>query len=323
MDLDQAYLLREYGWRKPILLLEGIFSEEQLDDCVSLQCDMVVHHLGQVEWLLHWFDYSTVSHKDAAIKRIRPWLKLNSGMNRLGLSELNYRETFHKLHALGFQVNHLTHFANSDELGIDPTVDAQLEVFQKATQSLSGERSLANSGAILWHRHTLADWCRPGIMLYGASPTGKFSDISHADLKPTMLLRSQVISIQEISSHHHVGYGGRFTPKNTTRIAVIACGYADGYPRHAPDGTPVWIGSGNQLSAGQVCPLAGRVSMDMITVDVSDMVGVQVGTPVELWGEYVPIDDVASASGTVGYELMCALASRVPVIHETSYQDRL
>lgn len=306
--------MREYGWRGPILLLEGIFSERQLDECVSLHCDLVIHQASQLEWILHWMENSSLLNKEAALKRLRFWLKLNSGMNRLGLSSDEYRETFHRLHALGFSVNHLTHFANSDELGIDPTVDSQLEFFEKATEALPGDKSLANSGAILWHRHVLADWCRPGIMLYGASPSGKSEDIAHANLKPGMLLRSEIISIQEIDAGARVGYGGRFQAQKKSRIAVIACGYADGYPRHAPDGTPVWIGHGNQLQGGKLCQLAGRVSMDMITVDVTEIKDIQVGTPVELWGEYLPIDDVAKASGTVGYELMCALAPRVPVI---------
>lgn len=316
LDLHQARLLREFGWRGPILLLEGIFSEAQLDECVSLQCEIVIHHSLQLEWILRWMENSSELNKEAALKRIRLWLKLNSGMNRLGLSSEDYRETFHQLHALGFSVNHLTHFANSDELGVDPTVDSQLERFEATTQSLPGDKSLANSGAILWHRHVLADWCRPGIMLYGASPSGRSQDIAHANLKPGMLLRSQIISIQDIQEGERVGYGGRYQAQKKLQIAVIACGYADGYPRHAPDGTPVWVGQGNRLETGKLCQLAGRVSMDMITVDVTDVKDVQVGTPVELWGEYVHIDDVAQASGTVGYELMCALAPRVPVIYE-------
>lgn len=316
LDLNQAHLLREYGWRGPILLLEGIFSQEQLDECVSLHCDVVIHHSEQLSWILHWIEGSGSLNREAAFKRLRIWLKLNSGMNRLGLSTEDYREAFHRLHALGFSVNHLTHFANSDELGVDPTVDSQFECFEKTTASLPGDKSLANSGAILWHRHVLADWCRPGIMLYGASPSGNSQDIAHANLKPGMLLRSKIISIQDVHEGERVGYGGRFHANKKSRIAVIACGYADGYPRHAPDGTPVWVGQGDQLNVGKICHLAGRVSMDMITVDVTEMKDVQVGTPVELWGEYLHIDDVAKASGTVGYELMCALAPRVPVVYD-------
>lgn len=316
LDLGQAQLLREYGWRGPILMLEGFFEKNQLDEFVSLKCDLVIHHERQAHIFLEWFDEQTPSQQLATTKRLKLWLKLNSGMNRLGLASKAYRELFHRFHTQGFSVAHLSHFANADELGVDPTVDAQLEVFQAATQDLSGERSMSNSAAILWHRHTLFDWCRPGIMLYGASPSGRAKDIEHADLKPGMFLRSEVISIQEIESGDRVGYGGRYVARAPTKIAVIACGYADGYPRHAPDGTPVWVGSGNSLAQGKLCQLAGRVSMDMITVDVSNVPGVEIGTPVELWGDYVHIDDVALASGTVGYELMCALAPRVPILIE-------
>lgn len=316
LDLGQARLLREFGWRGPILMLEGFFHQDQLDEFVSLKADLVIHSQHQVKLLLSWYESLSSSGKDAAIKRLPIWLKMNSGMNRLGLAVDSYREIYHQLHGIGFQVHHLTHFANADELGQDPTVDAQLELFQDTIQGLDGQKSVANSAAILWHRHTLLDWCRPGIMLYGASPSGKFEDIQHAGLKPGMLLRSEVIAIQEIDAGQRVGYGGRYRATAPKKIAVIACGYADGYPRHAPDGTPVWVGVGDDLNAGGLCALAGRVSMDMITVDVTALDGVRVGSPVELWGEYVHIDHVAKASGTVGYELMCALAPRVPVYIE-------
>lgn len=313
LDIGHAAFLREYGWKSPILLLEGIFSKDDLDECLSLQLDVVVHSLKQVQWIENWLEESSGPQQDAAFKRIQIWLKLNSGMNRLGLTSKAYVEAFHRLHVAGFAVNHLTHFANADDVNVLPTVDAQVEMFNAVTQGLSGQKSLANSAAILWHRFTLEDWCRPGIMLYGASPTGRYKDIEHAQLKPAMLLRSEIIGLQNLRKGDQVGYGGRFVAQRDTQIAVIACGYADGYPRHAPDGAPVWVASGDNLSQGGICPIAGRVSMDMITVDVTDLPSAKIGSPVELWGDLLPIDDVAEASGTVGYELMCALAQRVPI----------
>ncbi len=313
LDLAHANLLRELGWRGPILLLEGIFSQEDLEECLSLHLDLVIHSKAQVEWIEGWLNKSSGPIQDAAFKRIQIWLKVNSGMNRLGLMPDEYLEVFHRLHAVGFKVNHLTHFANADEVNVRPTVDEQLEIFNRVSKGLSGQRTLANSAAILWHRHTTQDWIRPGIMLYGASPTGKFEDIKHTHLKPAMLLRSQIISVQELNPGDRVGYGGRYSAQRKSKIAIVACGYADGYPRHAPDGTPVWVGNGTDLANGKICPLVGRVSMDMIAVDITDHSLAAVGASVELWGEYLPIDDVALKSGTVGYELMCALAPRVPV----------
>ena len=313
LDLSQAKKLRELGWRGPILLIEGIFSQEDLEECMSLQCDMAIHHIQQIEWIEKWVKGLSGSGQIAACHRITVWLKMNSGMNRLGILPVEYRLAFHRLHSLGFQVNHMTHFANADEVDLFPTVDSQWEIFTSTTENLPGERTAANSAAILWHQHTQADWCRPGIMLYGASPTGMSSDIAHAGLKPAMELQSKIISIQTIQKGANVGYGGRFQAQRESKIAVIACGYADGYPRHAPDGSPVWVGIGENLSIGKVCPLAGKVSMDLITVDITDFPDAGMGSSVELWGTYLPIDDVARASQTVGYELMCALAPRVPV----------
>jgi alanine racemase len=313
LDIAHAGLLREFGWKGPILLLEGIFSLDDIDECLSLQLDVVIHSSCQLNWMEAWLENSSGPQQAAAFKRIKIWLKLNSGMNRLGLTPHEYVESFHRLHSAGFAVNHLTHFANADDVNVLPSVDKQVEIFNAVTQGLSGQKSLANSAAILWHRYTLEDWCRPGIMLYGASPTGRYKDIEHANLKPAMLLRSEVIGLQNLKAGDQVGYGGRFVAQRETKIAIVACGYADGYPRHAPDGTPVWVAVGDDLSLGKLCPLAGRVSMDMITIDVTDHPSVSVGSLVELWGSYLPVDDVAEASGTVGYELMCALAPRVPV----------
>jgi alanine racemase len=302
LDLRDARWLRNQGWQGRILLLEGLFEPEELAEAVSLDCDLVVHCQEQVVLLERLAQHS--SHA------FQVFLKLNSGMNRLGFSPTTYRDMYHRLHALGHQVNHMTHFANADAIDQKPTVGEQMDCFTTATDGLAGETCLANSAAILWHRTALGDWVRPGIMLYGLSPTGIHADIEHAHLQPVMSLTSEIIDIQHLAAGEHVGYGGRFTAPEAMRIGVIACGYADGYPRHAPDGTPVWVESG---SAGAICPIAGRVSMDMITIDLRNAPDAQIGSKVELWGQKVPADTVAAAAGTIGYELICALAPRVPV----------
>jgi alanine racemase len=210
-------------------------------------------------------------------------------------------------------MHHMTHFANADQIAAHPTVGAQLEVFDKTIEGLDAGTSLANSAAILWHRNALGDWVRPGVMLYGASPTGSYADIEHAHLMAVMQLHSEIIDIQELKAGDSVGYGGRFIAPEAMRIGVVACGYADGYPRHAKDGTPVWVSNSIDSEEGVICPIVGRVSMDMLTVDLRNVPGAVIGSVVELWGDRVPVDTVAQCSETIGYELICALAPRVPV----------
>jgi len=238
---------------------------------------------------------------------------MNSGMNRLGLNPEFYKLAFHRLHALGCHMHHMTHFANADQVDQSPTVGAQLECFDGMIADIAAPTSLANSAAILWHRNALGDWVRPGIMLYGASPTGSYQDIEHAHLQAVMHLHSEIIDIQELRKGDRVGYGGRYEAPEAMRIGVIACGYADGYPRQAKDGTPVWVDGGASDGSGLICPLVGRVSMDMMTIDLRNAPQAHIGSRVELWGAQVPVDDVAQMSGTIGYELLCALAPRVAV----------
>jgi alanine racemase len=308
LDLAEAAFLREQGWTKPILLLEGLFSEEDVFTAIDLACDCVVHHLDQVDWLENIAEAKQSSKPMA----MQVFMKMNTGMNRLGFKPEAYREAFHRLHTAGYQVAHMTHFANADYVDKQPSVDLQLEVFKETIDGLPGETSLSNSAAILWHHHIVdSDWVRPGIMLYGASPSGKYEDIEHAKLKPVMSLRTEIIGIQHLDAGDAVGYGARYQTDVPIRVAVIACGYADGYPRHAPDGTPVWVAGAQGLASGQICPVAGQVSMDMMTIDVTDMPHADVGTVVEMWGDYLPVDRVAQAAGTIGYELLCAIAPRV------------
>ncbi len=301
LDLDDARWLRAQGWDKRILLLEGLFNEADLGAVIELRCDLVVHCDEQVSWL------EKQSHP------ITVFLKLNSGMNRLGFTPDAYRLAYHRLHAQGHHVQHMTHFANADCIDREPSVGAQKECFTKTIEGLKGETSLANSAAILWHRNALGDWVRPGIMLHGISPTGAYKDIEHAHLKTVMSLSSKIISIQDLQAGDAVGYGARYVAKQAMRVGVIACGYADGYPRHAKDGAPVWVFGSQDKTQGAICSIAGQVSMDMLTIDLSHAPWARVGTSVELWGKNLPVDNVANHAQTIGYELVCAIAPRVPV----------
>ena len=305
LDIQDAVWLREHCWQGRILLLEGLFHENELDLALKLHCDLVVHCEAQIEWLER---LSLKSHTPISV-----FLKMNTGMNRLGLKPDAYRMGFHRLHSLGYRMHHMTHFANADQIDRQPTVDSQLELFDQTIAGLEGPTSLANSAAILWHRNALGDWVRPGIMLYGASPTGIHADIEHAHLKAVMQLQSEIIDIQELQAGDRIGYGGRYEAREDMRVGIIACGYADGYPRTAKDGTPVWVSDASQSGGGVICPIVGRVSMDMLTIDLRHAPNAKIGSVAELWGERVPVDDVAQMSDTIGYELLCAVAPRVPV----------
>ncbi|MBU3559016.1 alanine racemase [Polynucleobacter sp. Nonnen-W13] len=308
LDIADAQWLRGHGWEGRILLLEGLFSQQELELVIQLQCDLVVHSEKQVLWLESFENHSG--------RPINVFLKLNSGMNRLGFRPEQYRTAFHRLHAAGYHLHHMTHFANADQVERSPSVGEQMECFNQTTEGLEAPSSLANSAAILWHRNALGDWIRPGILLYGVSPTGVHADIVRSEFQAVMSLRSEIIDIQNLKKGDHVGYGGRYEAPEDMRIGVIAGGYADGYPRHAEDGTPVWVENADAQGDGVICPIVGRVSMDMLTIDLREAPNAKIGSVVELWGNEVPVDDVAQMSGTIGYELICALAQRVPVLTE-------
>lgn len=300
VEVDGAVRLREMGWTKPILLLEGFFHVEDLPAVAAHDIQVTVHCTEQMEMLAR-----------AKLKTpVAVHLKMNTGMNRLGFLPRDYRAVYARLHALPLvrSITLMMHFANAD----DPSnprlpMEEQLRRFIEATKGLEGERSLANSAAVLSHPEAVADWIRPGIMLYGGTPGGKTAE--EFGLLPAMTLTSEIIGIQHIQAGDAVGYGSCFVADRSMTIGVVACGYADGYPRHAPNGTPV-------LVDGQRTRLAGRVSMDMITVDLTNIPSARVGSKVTLWGKGLPIDEVAGAAGTIGYELMCALAQRVSIIEE-------
>jgi alanine racemase len=298
LDLAEAERVRALGWRGPILLLEGAFEPRDLERCSRLDLWHVVHCAEQIEWL--------AAHKTERAMRV--FLKINSGMNRLGFRPEACRAAWTRLAALPQvdEISLMTHFSDADgERGIAHQVAA----FEAATRDLPGERSLANSAAILRHR-LKADWVRAGIMSYGSAPDAPEHDLRHWDLRPTMTLRSRVIATQRLEPGDTVGYGSSFTARAPMRIGIVACGYADGYPRHCGTGTPVLVG-------GQATGTVGRVSMDMLAVDLTPLPAAGTGSEVTLWGRgpdgtILSIDDVARAAGTIGYELMCALATRVP-----------
>lgn len=294
IEFDHAQRLRDAGWSGPILMLEGAFEPADLDAAAQLGLQLAVHSEPQLRWLEAWRGQG----------RIPVHLKLNSGMNRLGFPPPEFRRAHARLSALDCVPNvaMMAHFADADVPG---GADRALQCFVEAACGLEGERSLANSAALIDVPAARCDWVRPGIVLYGASPFAGRSAAS-LGLRPAMTLASRLIGVQQLQAGDTVGYGSTFTAPAPMRIGVVACGYADGYPRHAPNGTPVAV-------AGVRTRVVGRVAMDMLTVDLTPVPGAGIGAEVELWGPVVPIDEVAEASGTIGYELMCALAPRVRV----------
>ncbi|PLY48321.1 alanine racemase [Janthinobacterium sp. ROICE36] len=303
VEVDYAVRLRELGWIKPILLLEGFFDASDLLVMAQYGLNGSVHCEEQIAML------ATTRLPHA----IDVHLKMNTGMNRLGFTPQAIAAAYARLRAMPHigTITLMTHFANADEAA--PTrlsLAQQMLRFEAGAASIgaAGEgpalpRSLCNSAGLLLH-HLDSDWVRPGIMLYGGTPSG--TSAQAFGLLPSMSLRSSIIGIQDIAAGEVVGYGSRYAAAGNIKVGVVACGYADGYPRHAPAGTPVLV---DGVRAG----LIGRVSMDMLMVDLSHVPSAKVGSSVTLWGQGMPIDEVALAAGTIGYELMCALAPRVPV----------
>ena len=312
LDLAEAERLRALEWRGPILLLEGAFEARDLEACSRLNLWHVVHCEQQIDWL--------ASHKTHQPHRV--FLKMNSGMNRLGFRPHALRAAWARLDALPQveEISLITHFSDADGLRFGQEGSAhQVEAFAAATLDLPGERSLSNSAAVLRHGAMGADWVRPGIAVYGGSPDYPTHAPGDWGLQPAMTLASRLIGVQDLETGDSVGYGSTFVAPGPMRIGVVACGYADGYPRHAPGGQEV---GAPVLVRGIRTRLVGRVSMDMLAVDLGPVEAAG-GAPcalddeVVLWGRsqsgaVLPIDEVAHAAGTIGYELMCAVAPRVP-----------
>lgn len=297
--VEEALALRQAGIEKPIVLLEGCFHAAELDEVVRHDLSLVVHAAHQIEAL------ATLG----LAASVRVWIKLDTGMHRLGFAPAELEAVRARLQAVaGVELAGLmTHFACADDRD-NPATRRQLECFHAATRGLDGEQSLANSAALLGWPDSHADWVRPGLMLYGISP---FLDDTAADqgLTPAMTLETELIAIRDCAAGEAVGYGGAWVCPETMPVGVAAIGYGDGYPRHAPDGTPV-------LVDGRPSQLIGRVSMDMITLDLRGLPEARVGSRVTLWGEGLPVEKIARAAGTIPYELVCAVTARVPLLYE-------
>lgn len=298
-SIEEALLIRRAGVRTEIILMEGFFREEELPLIQSHQLTFVVHHWAQIEALKN---YSGTS-----LPHFKVWIKVNTGMNRLGFAIEEFPEAWNALcHCPRVEfIGFMTHFSQADQKD-NPFTQKQYEEFNQVIGQRKGQRCLANSAGILAWPHTHADWIRPGLILYGASP---FADSTGEafNLKPAMTLSSEIIAIRKLRQYDKVGYGGLWeNTKEESKIGIISIGYGDGYPWHAKNGTPVLVN-------GQRMYTSGRVSMDMLAVEISDKFPVNVGDPVTLWGEGLPIEEVAAQAGTIPYELFCRFTERVTV----------
>lgn len=295
LDMAEAEALRKAGFTQPILLLEGCFDADDWSFASHQQLTAVVHEPGQIETLA----------RAQCPKPVDVYLKINTGMNRLGVLPATADRMLEGLRASGKirQITLMTHFADADGAGIE----TQLTCFRSLREAHGLPWSTANSAALLRFPEAHGDWVRPGIMLYGGSPMPETMPAAQVGLQPVMTLTSRIIATQSLQAGDQVGYSGLFIADRAMRVGVVACGYADAYPRHAPSGTPL-------LVDGQRTRTVGRVSMDMLVCDLSDLPQAEIGSTVTLWGAGMPADEVAASAGTVSYELFCALAARVPVI---------
>jgi alanine racemase len=296
--VDEGLTLRAAGIKTPTVLLEGVFDREQLHAAAGAGFQLVVHTQEQIELL----------RNAPTGTSFKVWLKLDSGMNRLGFKGVAFvaaHAALSGLSAVQSPVNLFTHLASADAPDDSTTAD-QLARFDAATRFLPGERSIANSAGMLSFSEAQADWVRPGLLLYGVSPIEGAIGADYG-LKPVMTLQAQVIALKDLSVGERVGYGGRWTASRPTRLAVAAVGYGDGYPRSLGAGTPVLVN-------GERAGLVGRVSMDMIGIDVTDLRRAPaLGDPVVLWGEGLPVEEIAVWADTIPYELLCGISQRVAV----------
>jgi len=293
--LGEGLALRAAGLRNRILLLEGVFSAEQLAAAAQAQFELMVHSFEQLALL----------EALAGATPVTVWLKIDSGMNRLGFRLEEFAAAYARLRGnphVQAEPTLVTHLASADDRR-DPRTRQQLEAFATATAGLNGARSIANSAGVLAWPAARTDWVRPGLMLYGVSPFASGTGAA-LGLRPAMTLRTEVIAVKSVRAGETVGYGGTWTAPREIRMAVIAAGYGDGYPCNTATGAPVQIG-------GRRAPLIGRVSMDMVTVDVTDLPTVSVGDPVVLWGSEVPVEEIAAQAGAIPWDLLCGVSQRV------------
>jgi len=296
--VDEGIRLRKAGFKNRIAVLEGFTCCEELAELLLYQLDAVVHSPAQLE----------IFETHAVTGACAVWLKLDTGMNRLGFKAKEFDSAYRRLTecaAVKQPINLMTHFASADEVNDAKTL-TQISLFNETVAGFSGRRSLANSAGILGWKQSLSDWVRPGVMLYGISPFPGLTGLQHG-LRPVMALHSRLIAVKRIDAGETVGYGGSWTAEKPTTLGVVAIGYGDGYPRYAKVGTPVLVN-------GRRVPLIGRVSMDMITVDLEAGADAKPGDPVTLWGEGLPVEEIALWADTIPYTLVCGVTQRVRVV---------
>ncbi len=297
LDASEARRARAAGWKKRLLMLEGFFDAADAHELERLGAEPVIHSRWQIELL-----------KSAPHSNLKVHVKINSGMNRLGFMPEEACGVINEIGSIpGVEVlDAVTHFANAERpFGCDSAASVSEQLKRMQSIAATEELCMANSAAGLLQPDVKGNGLRAGIALYGISPLGEVSS-QELGLRPAMTLSADIIALRTVCRGEAVGYGSRWVAQRDSRIAVVACGYADGYPRSMPDGAPVWV-------EGKKAPLAGAVSMDMLTIDVTDVPQARIGSPVELWGEHICVNDLACRCGTIGYELLCAVASRVPV----------
>jgi len=299
--VDEGVRLRKAGITQPITVLQGFVCIDELQSMLEHGLDAVVHTPQQIEIL---------QQQSAHNAKLTAWLKMDTGMNRLGFKSADFASAYQALLRCSIveqPVNLITHFANADDL-LDDKTRCQIDVFNRAIEGFPGQRSIANSAGIIGWPNVISDWVRPGLMLYGCSPfAGKFG--TDFGLRPVMSLHARVIAVKNVNAGETVGYSGTWQCKVDTRIGVISIGYGDGYHRHTRPEAPVLVN-------GQRVPLIGRVSMDMITVDLTSQPHARPGDPVTLWGPGLPVEEIARYADTIPYTLLCGITQRVYVVEQ-------
>jgi alanine racemase len=293
-SLEEGILLRESGITQPIVLMEGLFSTDELPAAIRYHFTLVVHNFRTLEIL----------EQASAIDPIPVWLKINTGMHRLGFDPSEVQAAYQRLlviKAVKKPIGLMTHFAEAD-LTTSPSTQQQLEMFNQLTTDFTGPRSLSNSAGIMAWPEARGDWVRPGLMLYGASPFAHKTGLDYG-LKPVMTLWSRIIAITQVKKGGKVGYGGTWSAPEDMSIGIVAVGYGDGYPQFARNGTPT-------LLNGVICPLVGRVSMDMLTIDLRTQPEAHIGDKVILWGVGLPVERMAMHNNTSAYEMLTRMTSR-------------